>query len=329
MMSEEECFYLHWVGAQWRRHGHICEVGSWLGGSTVCLLDGMRQARPVSDEFCLHVYDNFVWRDSMALRAPLDLRDGQSFRPAFERNIRDYADLVVVHEESLPDEVVPGDHLLDSTGDFGPSNVFSWEAGPLEILFVDGAKSWSGMRHLLSEVAPSLVADSLLILQDYKYWGTYWVAMSLEMISGVELVHILHHNTVTFRVREPLSVDFPDFRDVSVAEGLEALDRASARLHEHGDEYGAIVVQTGKIRFLGNKGELERAEHVLRGLERRWPTRVRELNLIRAREWLSTSLGRKHRRSLVFRLRRAPRKVKRLVMNLRPVQTSTTVLPKA
>jgi len=270
----------------------------------------LRNSDSELDGFKLHVYDNFIWRDFMDERAPLGLRSGASFRSRFEENVRDYADLIVAHEEALPDEPIPGDRLANEIGDFDPPNLLSWDDGPIEILFEDGAKSWKAMRHLLSETGPSLTPGSLVVCQDYKYWGTYWVALALEMIDSLELVHVLGDNTVTFRVTEPLNVRLPILTDLDVEEGLAALEAAGARLRAHGDSYGAIIIQVAKVRFLGAKGDGERAARTLRAVERRWPGGVRPLNLERAREWLEESTGRAYPPSPLYRARRVPRKVR-------------------
>ena len=43
MLSPEERRYLYWLGNEvWSGRGCVVEIGSWLGGSTVCLAAGMR-----------------------------------------------------------------------------------------------------------------------------------------------------------------------------------------------------------------------------------------------------------------------------------------------
>ena len=75
--------------------------------------------------------------------------------------------------------------------------------GPIEILFIDGAKSWRGMSHLLRIVRERIVpGTTLLVCQDYKYWGTYWVPMMMSRLREyVEPVHnVLGATTVAFRL---------------------------------------------------------------------------------------------------------------------------------
>ena len=82
---------------------------------------------------------------------------------------------------------------------------------PVEILFIDGAKSWRGMAHLFRIVRERMIPEkTLLVCQDYKYWGTYWVPMMMSRMRGyVEPVHnVLGATTVAFRLTRdiPLSL---------------------------------------------------------------------------------------------------------------------------
>ena len=78
MISDEERRYLYWLAARvWSGSGDIVEIGPWLGGSTYCLAAGMCDSgHRVAGR--LKVFDNFIWRDFMADRAPLELRPGDS-----------------------------------------------------------------------------------------------------------------------------------------------------------------------------------------------------------------------------------------------------------
>ena len=61
----------------------------------------------------------------------------------------------------------------------------------VEILFIDGAKSWRGMAHLIGALSKNLMPGmSLLVCQDYKFWGAYWVPIMMHRLRGhVEVVH--------------------------------------------------------------------------------------------------------------------------------------------
>ncbi len=305
MLSTEERRYLRWLTATWSRgDGHVLEIGPWLGGSTACLAQGLQDRGSVSDRR-IHTVDNFTWRPFMAQRVDLPLAVGDSFQPFFEQYVAPWSDYIVPWRRALPDDEEVLDQLAASIVDDNAEKqpVFTWEPGePIEILFVDGAKSWTGMTHLLRETAAHLVPDgALLVCQDYKYWGCYWVSVIIELLieaadhrEGVTLalVHDLGANTVSFQLTGGLPEDIvrglPSSLAALGAERAKALvERAAARLEEHADRHGAAVLGVARTRMLGNLGDWSGAVAAFRAAEARWPVSAPSDNLERAREWLA------------------------------------------
>src|SRR5205085_2193869 len=56
----------------------------------------------------------------------------------------------------------------------------------VEIVFIDGAKSWPALLHALRVLAPRLAPAPLLIFQDFKDWASYWVGMCIGAIVEAE-----------------------------------------------------------------------------------------------------------------------------------------------
>lgn len=300
MISAEERRYLFWLGASfWKGQGHVVEMGPWLGGSTICLAAGMKKgARDGARR--LHVYDSFVWRAFMAKRCSLDLAVGDSFEPFFLENLKDYRDLLTVSRSSLPDEQVETDSAAKALREesSGPKERVHWPQGePIEILFVDGAKSWSGFRELLTTFGPSLIAgQSLLVLQDFKYWGTFWIAAITEILSeSLKLEHILNRNTVTFRVVSPLDVQtlaaIPEWSDLDSEECARLVESAARRLDSGGDAAGAVIVRLSRVRMWLHKGSTQRALEEFRTSEGKWPLSGPDRQLEAVRSWLQSQTG--------------------------------------
>src|SRR5262245_4036641 len=297
MISGEERRYLHWLTAtRWVDAGHVVEIGPWLGGSTSCLAEGMEAG--ARKRHRLFAVDNFVWRPFMAERARLDLVPGDSFESVFRANVAAFGDRVVCVRASLPDEAVAGDAFREETRDEGSAPLFRWDPDePIEVLFVDGAKSWKAMLHLLAETADSLVGGrALVVCQDYKYWGAYWVIIAIELLSEqLECLDIVGANTVTFRLRGRLRrsdvEQLPRLEELGVDAGLAALESASRRLAAQGDAAGAAIVRLARVRFLGHLGHLEAAISAFRESERGWPSRGGDRNLSSAHSWLERFAG--------------------------------------
>lgn len=289
MISREERQYLWWLAATvWKDVGHILEMGPWLGGSTACLAEGVC-ARREAPRHRLFTIDNFVWRRFMSDRADLTLEPGESFEHVFRGNVASYGRLIETQRAWLPDEIVEGDRWAeDVRGDGTRGDLFRWRAGPVEIAFVDGAKSWAGLAHFLREVAPSLTARSLLVLQDYKYWGSYWVPMTCELLSDeVELVHVLPENTVTFRVTTPLAIEQIGCLPSADA-GVALLERAARRLDDHGDPLGATIVRLSQVRFLAHSGEVDASVRSLRRISHGRDAVAASAQILAVRDWLES-----------------------------------------
>src|SRR4051812_22960067 len=169
MITPEEVAYVHWLGRDlWDGESDLVEFGAWLGGSTYCLAAGMA-ANPRRSELArLHVVDNFVWQDFMETLEPAGLAAGDSFQPVFERNVRDVSAVLAVHRSRLPDEPILDIHFDAPLQDDTRLPLFDGSVleRPLGVVFVDGAKSWRGLAHMLRQIAARCVPGrTLLVLQ--------------------------------------------------------------------------------------------------------------------------------------------------------------------
>jgi hypothetical protein len=299
MVSGAEQRYLFWLTrTQWQDRGHVVEIGPWLGGSTLCLARGMAAARPAA-RHKLHAFDNFTWRAFMARFAPLPLADGESFERYFAANVAEHGTRIERHVLSLPDEEIPGDGEAKGVRGAAPSapaaQSFAWPAAePIEILFVDGAKSWRGMRWLLACCAPSLAAEStLLVCQDFKHWGSSWVPLLIARLRAeLELVHVVRRgSTATFRLRKPIARAFfeglpDDVARLDVAASLSELDAMADWIAETGDALGAAHVRLGAVQFLCHRGEERAALARFEDVQAAWPLRGSKGQLEDARRYL-------------------------------------------
>lgn len=323
MISPEEMRYLHWLArCIWRDAGHVVELGPWLGGSTACLAAGMR-ARGSLPAHRLHSFDDCVWRAFMSERAALPLAPGDSFEPLLRENLAPFAELVCVQRARLPDETVPGDAGAARLRELGPAALaeFAWPAGePIEILFVDGAKSWRGLRHLLLAVSAALLPGGLLVCQDYKYWGCYWVPMILGRLARhLEPVHdVLGGSTLAFALRgriphAELAALAPDVHAADPGQALADLEAGVELLRGAGDRRGSCHVALAEVSFRAHRGEVDAALAAFRRCEAAWPVAAPPLQLERARESLSRLRGAALPERRALRLaRRARRLVTRL-----------------
>lgn len=316
MITPDEKRYLGWLGREyWRNEGDILEFGPWLGGSTWCLAWGMRASGRAEATSALHAVDNFRWREFMNGRG-VDLPADTSFRSVFEENLAAFADLVRAVEARLPDEQL-GDIEMDQPGRDYDSGLPLFDATslprPLEILFVDGAKSLPAWVHALRSVHTKLTPSALLVLQDYKASHAYWVPLIVEWMleadaSVLRIEHVLPANTVAWRSEGPLATAVAglpaSLAEVTPERGVELIERASGRLLAAGDPGGSRVVALSAVPFLAAKDEWHAAVEKLGSIDGAWPMRDLARELEAMGDWLARK-GHPPRRSWSGRRRRA------------------------
>jgi hypothetical protein len=147
------------------RRGCIVDAGCFLGGSTLAFALGLRAREGRLP--AVHTYDRFVldWASLGTYPQWLEgLAAGDRFRDRFDAVVGEELELVTVHE---------GDILG-----------MRWAGDPIEILFIDIAKSWEIGDHVHREWLPSLVAGSgVLVQQDYVHEWCPWLHVLMELLA--------------------------------------------------------------------------------------------------------------------------------------------------
>ncbi|HEX5450576.1 MAG TPA: hypothetical protein VFW85_11025 [Gaiellaceae bacterium] len=216
MLTGREKAMLYWIALRaYEAEGLILDQGCFLGGSTVCFAAGLRSrglAKPL-----IHSYDRFVLGDFerehyFADGAPPDDR----FRPLYDENLAGYRDLVTVHE---------GDMLAQT-----------WPGDPIEILFVDIAKTSAVWDHVVASFFTSLIPRrSLLILQDYlfEHSGPWHHVVMEKLANHFELVGDTEKNSMLFAYVGGLTageIQEARWDHIAMHDRVELMDRAIAKL---------------------------------------------------------------------------------------------------
>src|SRR5687767_13434694 len=111
--------------------GEIVDLGPLLGLSTHAMASGLARNEAASKKGRIHSYDLFLATGYSHFLDPEHLAFGGSLFPLYLDLNRDYLDLIRVY----------------------PGNILSmrWTAAPIEILFIDVAKSWDLNDHVLRQ----------------------------------------------------------------------------------------------------------------------------------------------------------------------------------
>ena len=185
MLSYEEKQYLTWLAAErFEGWGAIVDLGPWLGGSSAMLAEGLKRQ---GKRNTIVSFDLFRWDYGMEAVAPGNLKEGDDFRHLFVREVGDYISWIEPRKQDLMHS--------------------SWNDGPIEILFVDAAKTWELTNAILRGFGPHLVPGrSRVVLQDFRHDSTYWLPLIFDSRPDLwqEAESVDDGCTVTFIPLRPL-----------------------------------------------------------------------------------------------------------------------------
>lgn len=236
---------LYWLtGSYYRGEGAIVDGGCFVGGSTVALGDGLRSS---GRDGRIHVYDRFEVEGYMNdfYFSGEDRAPGETFRPVFDRNTAQVADLLTVHEGDLMQQ--------------------PWSGQPIEILFVDISKSWELNDFIVEQFFPSLIAGrSIVVQQDFVYAGCPWIAVTMEYLSDYfEPIAFVPDCSVAYLLDTELPDRIEPVSELAPKLQLALMDRAIARFR--GNARG--VLECAKAILLIDHGDIEQAVAIRRHVE--------------------------------------------------------------
>ena len=253
MLYEDERRYLTWLTkSQYQGWGAIVDLGCWLGCSTVCMAEGLRQS---GKQGKVAAFDLFEWDPGyMAQDAPgVQLPYGGDFMPEFHRLTAPWKDRIAAEKVDL----------------FG----YRWERGPIEILFVDAAKSWGLLNHILRGFADAIVpGKTRIVFQDYRLPMCLWVPLVTMTRPDLwqEIENTTNGTTATFLARRPLFGEggiggdyWPESFDFATADRVL---RERLRTDPDGKTpYSETLVRVA--RMYGSEADVVRARAVVDGCD--------------------------------------------------------------
>ena len=186
MLSREEVEYLVWLTAEaFEGWGAIVDLGPWLGSSSAALAEGLKRSEKKGR---VRAFDLFEWESSyMDSLAKCHLEEGADFLPLFLDETRAYEPWIEPRRQDL--------------------FRYTWNEGPIEILFVDAAKTWGLTNAILRGFGSHLVPSrTRVVLQDFRHHTTHWLPLIFESRPDVwrEVESVDDGWTVTFAPRKPL-----------------------------------------------------------------------------------------------------------------------------
>ncbi len=166
MLTVTERKMLHWLAREYpfgKSGGCIVDAGAFLGGSTLALASGVARNAATAT---IHSYDMFVAPNDIYC---LDLighgrRAGDSVLDLAQANVGAHSNLVRFHAGDFAEQAPPSE--------------------PIDILFIDIAKSWQLNDVVVRDYFPRLVpGHSLVIQQDTHDQSCPWANLTMEFFA--------------------------------------------------------------------------------------------------------------------------------------------------
>jgi len=245
MLSAQELELLYTLARDhYTGRGEIIDGGAFLGGSTLALACGLRDnPGTFNKQGRIHSYDMFV-SDSYVAQFVSGYPEGTSTRPYYDSVIADVASYVSVHEGDIVTSSWPIDR-------------------PIEILFIDVAKSWEINDFLLQQFFPRLIPGvSTIIQQDYHWKNSVWISIAMELLADhVTYLGSMPWCTAYYRWERPLEPgEIPArLRDLGEARLRELAHRAQ-RFERGGREWTAQ--QCNLVGLAMSFGRLDEAAEI-------------------------------------------------------------------
>ena len=222
--EERRCYFWLAKNALTDR-GCIVDAGSFIGASTFCFAAGAAAAgrQSFGGEPIVHAFDYFQAIDDYVAeyirKNVRPIEKGESYLDVFESQIAAHRALVKAY---------PGDFLAQR-----------WGGLPIDVLFIDVAKTAALNAHAIAEFFPHLTPGrSMLVHQDYFHCWHPYIHIGMEYFSDeFELVdeHVPHQSRL-WRLVRPLpaeKIGRMGAYALDAEERMALLDRLIAKSSDH------------------------------------------------------------------------------------------------
>ncbi len=249
-MHAQEIALLHMLASRaLEGRGDIADLGPLLGIGTCAMARGLA-ANPHPAARARRIVSYDIWRlgfvrSFLGSEVPPGSPDEFSLLPMFEATNADHLERILR---------VPGDLTAQA-----------WAGGPIELLFVDVAKSVALMEHIAGTFYPALLPGAWIVHQDFVHPDCWWLHVATGlMLDRLDYLYAVPWSSALFRLRDalPPGWSLPPIATLPLAEKRAAIGRVrgimrpgaermmmdlvEARcLVDHGDRAGAAALVAG------------------------------------------------------------------------------------
>jgi hypothetical protein len=221
----------------------VVDLGPLAGGSTHALCSGLAANPAALGRTQVHSYD--LWRFFAGWERFFPgsaLRPGEDLLPLFRRNLKEFAGMVVAHQGGLARQ--------------------RWSGQPIEILFIDVAKTAELWRHVLREFFTCCMPGSLVVHQDWVSAECPWLHLGMARLAGYfSPVDSPYGGTVAFRLERAIPREVLGGEDLRLSRAVAGTRFAEAASWMVG--WYALEARLAEAHWCVMRGEAHDAERIV------------------------------------------------------------------
>ena len=247
MLTREELRMLYWLtSSYYAGEGAICDLGSFLGGSTMALASGYLSAG--HKDACIHSYDRHrigpaLWEKYKLDQSGREFPEDGNFLELTKEMLGEALPVVNIHSGDFVEMPSPTE--------------------PIEILFVDIMKTPETCNRVISTYYPKLIPGrSIVVQQDYFHPWPVWDVATTEMLSDYfEVISFTEQNSAlllnTRKIPHSILEEAANIHDIGLQQARQLVRRASKRWFYAKQRYDLYKIEL-LIEAGGNKPLSER-----------------------------------------------------------------------
>ena len=247
MLSLYEAALLYMLGKEYYSgQGEILDLGPLVGLSTNAFARGLHANTRLDREKRarrIHSFDLFHTKGYRRFFPPEAVPPSRSAFMYYLDANRDYLDNLSIN---------PG-NLLD----------MGWRDQPVEILFIDVAKSWELNQWVLDFMFPNMMPGrTIVVQQDWVHFNEYWIHLTMEYFAEYfDFLYVMRSATAVFWYKKPIpeSMLKVDLRNLPLEEKQRLLSQARAKMPAGVQE----VMKTAHAKCLAEHGRHDAAIELL------------------------------------------------------------------
>ncbi|MDB5283565.1 MAG: glycosyl transferase group 1 [Bacteroidota bacterium] len=243
-LEERNWFYQCAKEREWK--GHIVDLGSWLGSTTVPLLKGLAESK-TENAVKVYAFDRFIWNKEMAdvatwLPGAPQLAVGSNFKSVLEENVKPFGQRAEVIEADL--------------------KTYQWNKGEIELLLVDAMKTRSLTVQIARSFFPSLKPGAVLIFQDFAHFFTPWIhVLTYQLRDKLKPVYnVPYSGSMSFDVLE--RIDLAELSFLDDIDSYPAIDDAFNYSLKYTNAENKAKVIAAKAMWYVYQNNLKKAKEI-------------------------------------------------------------------